>query len=154
MFWKRRRYIVATLAFFGFFNVYALRVNLSIGIVVMTTPKPVVLDNGTTIYVRKILLILPLTFNSIDFQQKEFDWDSKMQGYILSSFFYGYIMTQLLGGWLATRVGGNKVFGAGICITAVLTLVTPFLAHASVYLLLAVRIIEGIFEVILMPKKI
>lgn len=36
-FWKQRRNTVAFLAFLGFFNVYTLRVNLSVGIVAMTT---------------------------------------------------------------------------------------------------------------------
>lgn len=70
-----------------------------------------------------------------------------MQGYILSSFFYGYILTQLLGGWLAARIGGKKVLGVGILATALLTLITPFAAHTNIYFLLAVRVIEGVFEV-------
>jgi hypothetical protein len=40
---------VAALGFFGFFNVYALRVNLSVAIVAMTARKNVTLTNGTTI---------------------------------------------------------------------------------------------------------
>lgn len=55
MFWKRRRYVVACLAFFGFFNVYSLRVNLSIAIVAMTEERQITLDNGTTITVRILL---------------------------------------------------------------------------------------------------
>lgn len=80
-------------------------------------------------------------------QEKEFDWDSKTQGLVLSSFFYGYISTQLLGGLLSTRIGGKKVFGFGIAITAFLTIITPPLVKVSVYILLALRIIEGICEV-------
>lgn len=80
-------------------------------------------------------------------QEKPFTWDSKLQGYVLSSFFYGYIMTQLLGGWLSARIGGKKVMGIGVFVTAFLTLVSPFAAHTSVYFLIVVRVIEGIFEV-------
>ncbi|CAD6209083.1 GSCOCG00003718001-RA-CDS [Cotesia congregata] len=36
-FWKKRRYVVGVLAFFGFFTSYILRVNLSVAIVAMTT---------------------------------------------------------------------------------------------------------------------
>ncbi|CAH1100740.1 unnamed protein product [Psylliodes chrysocephalus] len=132
-FWRMRRYVVAVLAFFGFFTSYALRVNLSIAIVAMTEFRNVTLENGTVTRVR------------------DFDWDTKLQGYILSSFFYGYITTQLLGGYLASRIGGKRVFGAGIAVTALLTLVTPWIAQTSVYLLLAVRIIEGIFEGVTYP---
>lgn len=70
-----------------------------------------------------------------------------MKGLLLSSFFYGYIVTQIPGGWLATQLGGNRVFGAGIAVTAFFTLLTPPLTSVSVYLLLAVRVVEGIFEV-------
>jgi len=70
-----------------------------------------------------------------------------MKGLLLSSFFYGYIVTQIPGGWLANRLGGNRVFGAGIAVTALFTLLTPPLTYVSVYLLLAVRVVEGLFEV-------
>ncbi|KAF7990669.1 hypothetical protein HCN44_002627 [Aphidius gifuensis] len=36
-FWKKRRYVVGMLAFFGFFTSYILRVNLSVAIVAMTS---------------------------------------------------------------------------------------------------------------------
>lgn len=80
-------------------------------------------------------------------KEQEFDWDSKLQGYILSSFFYGYVTTQIFGGWLSAKIGGKRVFAFGIAVTSILTIITPFLARASVYLLLVVRIVEGIFEV-------
>lgn len=90
-FWKTRRYIVVLMAFLGFFNVYGLRVNLSVAIVAMTEKFNVTLENGTVI------------------EDQHFDWDSKQQGLILSSFFYGYIWTQLLGGYLGSKFGGHYV---------------------------------------------
>lgn len=70
-----------------------------------------------------------------------------MQGYILSSFFWGYITTQIIGGYISGRIGGKLVFGIGIAITSILTIITPFVAETNVYLFLALRIIEGVFEV-------
>ncbi|KAF5269201.1 hypothetical protein FQR65_LT02502 [Abscondita terminalis] len=133
MIWKRRRYVVAILAFFGIFNAYALRVNLSIAIVAMTANKTITLENGTTTY------------------GQEFNWDSKVQGYILSSFFYGYLLTQIAGGWIATRLGGKRVFGIGVAATSAFTIITPFAAKQSFYLLLAFRVVEGIFEGVTYP---
>ena len=66
---------------------------------------------------------------------------------MLSSFFYGYIITQIPGGLLAQRIGGRWVFGIGIVMTAVLTLLTPIAAYTSVWLLVAIRALEGFFEV-------
>jgi len=50
-----RRYLVAFLAFLGFWNVYALRVNLSVAIVAMTSNYTVHLDNGTIIQVKQLM---------------------------------------------------------------------------------------------------
>ena len=90
-FWQKRRYVVVLLAFFGFFNVYSLRVNLSVAIVAMTENRTVFDDNGNESW------------------EQDFPWDSKQKGLILSSFFYGYIMTQFLGGFVAGKIGGNLV---------------------------------------------
>nr|CAD7403221.1 unnamed protein product [Timema poppensis] len=136
-FWRRRRYMVAMLAFFGFFNVYALRVNFSVAIVAMTSNRTVE-ENGTNVE-----------------YGPEFDWDSKIQGLLLSSFFFGYICTQILGGWLASRVGGNKVYGIGIAATSILTIVMPavtyFPDHAVIPMIILVRVVEGLFEGVTYP---
>ncbi|ETN58282.1 Sialin, Sodium/sialic acid cotransporter [Anopheles darlingi] len=133
MFWKRRRYIVVFLAFFGFFNVYSLRVNLSVAIVAMTENRTIEHPNGTVSY------------------EQEFDWDSTTKGYVLSSFFYGYIFTQLLGGYISNALGGNYVFGVGVGMTALLTLLTPLAAHGGYGWLIAVRALEGFFEGVTFP---
>ncbi|KAJ9573906.1 hypothetical protein L9F63_008705 [Diploptera punctata] len=128
LFWKRRRNIVAIMAFFGFFGVYAMRVNLSVAIVAMTSEKNVTLRNGTI-----------ATY-------KEFDWSPTVHGLVLSSFFYGYIFTQIPGGWLGARFGGSIVYGVGVGVTALFTLLTPPLVWFGVDALIAVRVIEGLFE--------
>lgn len=62
---RRKRYLVIFLSFLGFVNLYTLRINLSVAIVAMTN-------------------------NASDYEDaKTFDWDSKQQGFALSSFFYG-----------------------------------------------------------------
>lgn len=45
---------------------------------------------------------------SISYEQ-HFDWDSKQQGLVLSSFFYGYACTQFIGGLMASKFGGHVV---------------------------------------------
>lgn len=132
-FWRKRRYLVVLLAFFGFFNVYALRVNLSVAIVAMTEVREVQQQNGTIT------------------TEQYFHWDSSTRGIILSSFFYGYITTQFIGGYFSQRIGGNLIFGVGIGMTALLTLLTPLAAKMGVGVLIAVRIIEGVFEGVTFP---
>ncbi|XP_031784307.1 solute carrier family 17 (sodium-dependent inorganic phosphate cotransporter)-like isoform X2 [Nasonia vitripennis] len=134
MFRHKRRYLVAVLAFFGFFISYILRVNLSIAIVKMTSNRTMTDEHG-----------------ELRRYGQEFDWDTKLQGLILSSFFYGYMSTQLLGGWMASRIGGKRVFGFGIAVTAFFTILTPPITRHSVYLFIAVRVIEGICEGVTYP---
>lgn len=71
-----------------------------------------------------------------------------MQGWILGSFFYGYIITQVPGGYLARRFGAKLLLGFGILGTAVFTLFTPLAADLGAGFLIAVRVLEGLGEVI------
>ena len=68
-------------------------------------------------------------------------------GWILGAFFYGYLITQFPGGIISNKYGGKMVFGCGILITSVLTLLTPIVARTSYILLIALRVAEGIGEV-------
>ncbi|PSN50732.1 Vesicular glutamate transporter 2 [Blattella germanica] len=129
-----RRYVVAIMAFLGFCNLYALRVNLSVAIVAMTANYSYTLENGTVKYTQ------------------DYPWSSEVQGLVLSSFFYGYIVTQIPGGWLATRIGGKKLFGLGVAISALITLLTPALAAANLYLLVLGRVVEGLAEGVVYPS--
>jgi len=130
----KRRYIVALLAFFGFCNIYMLRVNLSVAVVAMTTNKTHHLPDGTTT------------------EYPDFEWDSATQGLVLASFFYGYILTQIPGGYLATKYGGKRVFLWGITATAVITIFTPLLAKQSTGLLVAARVVAGLCEGVTYPS--
>ncbi|XP_064594982.1 vesicular glutamate transporter 2-like [Liolophura sinensis] len=128
-----KRYIVAVMALLGFCNVYALRVNLSVAIVAMTNNRTIRTDNLTVVMLA------------------DFDWDSRAQGLVLASFFYGYILTQIPGGYLAKKYGGRRLFGGGILVTALFTLLTPLCASWNIYVLLVVRVIEGLFEGVTYP---
>lgn len=93
------------------------------------------------------LINVAVTFIRVFSQTNEFDWGPELRGAVLSSFFYGYISTQLIGGVLSAKLGGVKLIGYGIAGTAVLTVLTPVAARYSVYLVLALRVVEGVFEV-------
>lgn len=56
--WTQRRYVLTFLVFCGYFNIYALRVNMSIGIVAMTQDQVETLENGT-----EISLVRPYKIN-------------------------------------------------------------------------------------------
>lgn len=77
----------------------------------------------------------------------EFAWDERTQGIILGAFFIGYVTTNVPGGRMAEKIGGKLVFGLGVFLTAILTVVSPFAAYWGLYPFLAVRIAEGFTEV-------
>lgn len=124
-----RRYLVCALTFLGLFMLFAMRINLSIGIVAMTTGHPVTLENGTVI------------------QVKDFDMDSKMKGYILSSFFYGYLISETTCGWLSAQYGGVTVFGLEIMFSGLFTIAIPLVAnYGGAPAILIFRALAGLFE--------
>lgn len=76
--------------------------------------------------------------------QGELEWSKELRGAALSSFYLGYVFTQIPGGLLAGRFGGKHVFGTGIFITALATLLVPLAARTHVYLLIALRVLMGL----------
>ncbi|XP_065056224.1 sialin-like [Rhopilema esculentum] len=133
--WLPKRYLLAILSFLGFLNVYSLRVNLSVALVAMISNKTITNSSGHALFT----------------EPAEFSWNTKEQGIILSSFFYGYIITQIPGGYLAAHFGGKTLFGGGILMTGLFTLLTPLAARISMHLLIAVRVLEGFFEGVTFP---
>ncbi|XP_014675000.1 PREDICTED: sialin-like [Priapulus caudatus] len=146
------RHTLAMMMFLGFFNVYALRVNLSVALLAMvnvtmleadpvinqTDDCPSPTDNVTT---------------GGGFDGGTFYWDSEIQGIILGSFFYGYIFTQLPGGRLAEKYGAKWVYGLGVLCTTLFTFLTPLAANTNhnVAALVASRVIMGLGEGVTFP---
>lgn len=77
----------------------------------------------------------------------EFVWETDMQGYILSSFFYGYVITQIPFGILSKRYGNIYFLGVGMLINSVFGFLVPISAQFGVGWLIAVRFIQGLGEV-------
>ena len=66
---------------------------------------------------------------------------------VLGGFFYGYLLTNFLGGRLADRFGGRLIYGAGVTLTAFLTIISPSAARYSTKAFMIVRVLEGMTEV-------
>merc|ERR1719447_2545408 len=136
------------MGFLGFANVYAMRVNLSVAIVAMVNNTAIasnssIIDNSTC----------PVAANSTEGPPPDgpFAWGAKEQGWILGAFFFGYVVTQLPGGRLAEKYGGKRLYGGGILITSIFTLLTPLAATISLPLFVIVRVIEGFGEGVTFP---
>ncbi|KAH7955071.1 hypothetical protein HPB49_024354 [Dermacentor silvarum] len=141
------RYVLSLLLFWGFFLLYALRVNLSVAIVAMVNGTAV-LAAGTTASGADCPCARWLPAGG------EFNWDERTQGAVLGSFFYGYVLTQVPGGRLADRFGAKRLLGAGILVTSLLTLLTPFAARISPVALMVLRFGEGISEGVVFPSSL
>jgi len=152
------RFIFAFMGFFCFFNLYALRVNLSVALVRMvnvTYMKQLEIENAalTNATIHKDPIDCEEANKTASATQDgPFNWDSKQQGTILAAFFYGYIFTQIPGGMLAEKFGGKLVLLVGIAWTALLTLLTPVIAEAGGFAgLVAIRVLEGLGEGVAFP---
>ena len=123
------RYLVAIGFFFGFINVFVTRINLSMAIVAMTSNVSKTNSNGNITYA------------------KDFDWNSKEQGWVLGAFFYGYVSTQMIGGFMARIIGAGRLCGIAIFVCGLLSLLTPLLAHYGTIPLVIARALIGVFQV-------
>ncbi|XP_017774631.1 PREDICTED: putative inorganic phosphate cotransporter isoform X1 [Nicrophorus vespilloides] len=143
----KSRHILGILGFLGFANVYAMRVNLSVAIVAMVNYVEPAINNtyDHCPYPNKTIPV------KVFAQPAEFDWDEKTQGIVLGSFFYGYVLTQLPGGRFAELFGGKKIFGIGVLVTAIFTLLSPIAARTNFSLFILVRVLEGMGEGVTFP---
>lgn len=144
----KARYILGILGFFGFANVYAMRVNLSVAIVAMV-------NNSFIPQNTSISDVCPVEANSTVVTPKDgdFNWDEATQGIVLGSFFYGYVLTQVPGGRLAELFGGKLIFGLGVLMTAIFTFLSPIAAYINFPFFITVRILEGMGEVNILPPS-
>ncbi|XP_043657819.1 putative inorganic phosphate cotransporter [Drosophila teissieri] len=149
----KTRHIFGLMGFLGFAVVYAMRVNLSVAIVAMVNQTAIPHSNSSVIDTDTCPLPAPHHNGSDPSPQKEgeFVWDEATQGLVLGSFFYGYVLTQVPGGRMAELYGGKKIYGYGVLITAIFTLITPLAAHWDLPLLVLVRILEGMGEGVTYP---
>ncbi|GLH15176.1 Putative sodium-dependent phosphate transporter [Gryllus bimaculatus] len=143
------RYVFGLLGFLGMAILYSLRVNLSVAIVTMVNSTG---SDSTDVMDSDGTCEAPDSDGSSSSSQSgEFEWNEEMQGFVLSGFFWGYAAGQLPGGLLAERYGGKLVFGLGVFLTALLTLLTAVAAHAHWSVLFAVRVLEGLAESVTFP---
>ncbi|XP_039770205.1 sodium-dependent phosphate transport protein 3-like [Ornithorhynchus anatinus] len=146
------RHSLAFVLHFSFFVIFSQRVSLSIAIVAMVqgtgrrdpanhstdapAGAPSVSPSGSHLEYPPEVRLAP-----------EYDWSSETQGIILSAFFYGSMLTQIPGGYLAGLLGGKLVAGAGLLVSSALTLLTPLASDLGAAYLVALRVAQGMAQV-------
>ncbi|XP_064646594.1 sialin-like isoform X2 [Lineus longissimus] len=160
------RYGIAYIGFFGMFLMYAMRLNLSLGIVCMvkrstnressnltltnqTTPSYLNLNVTPTDGIVEDQCLASIRSDS-DIEGT-FEWPRSLQGTMLSAYFYGYIVTQIPGGWLAKRFGAKMILFLGLTVSAAGTFLTPLAARTSMYFVIAIRVVVGIGSGVMFP---
>ncbi|XP_045614429.2 sialin isoform X1 [Procambarus clarkii] len=81
----------------------------------------------------------------------EFDWDDQTQELVLGSFFWGYAASTFLGGVAAEHFGGHLVFGLGVLLSSLVSLMGPVCARTSLPLFIASRVLMGLMQGVTLP---
>ena len=82
---------------------------------------------------------------------KEFGWNLRLQGYILSSFPIGYLTSQIFAHVFVRHFGTKTVLALAVFTWSLVTFATPFLASLP-FLLICSRIALGFGEGLGKPK--
>ncbi|GFO24631.1 vesicular glutamate transporter 1 [Plakobranchus ocellatus] len=147
-FWFSSRLGLAIIAFLGFINVYALRVNLSVAIVCMVNHTAIRSDNDASNATSSECSSDSTDNSTSDTTDNilggELLWEKPIQGTILGSFFWGYLLGQIPAGWAATKFGGKWIMASTMFVSALGTLLTPVLAQAHYWAVIVLRIVLGI----------
>ena len=80
-----------------------------------------------------------------------FGWDMMQRGFVISAFAYGYILTQLPSGYLAAHVPPLMLLVAAVFGWSLATTLIPTAARLSFSVLLASRVVMGVFEGFCLP---
>ncbi|CAG0917112.1 unnamed protein product, partial [Notodromas monacha] len=143
------RYVLAVLNAMGMAIIYGLKVNLSVAIVAMLNHTAIANagdagghDHGS---VSPCAVVVEGNATKAEgFPDGPFDWGGKVQGLVLGSYFWGYIVTQIPGGRLSEMLSAKHLFGIGVLMNAVATILSPFAAKSSYLLFIAMRVVEGL----------
>lgn len=151
-----QRHVLVFWGAMGFMLCYMMRVNLSVALVAMIDLSAVEGENKSLNQecMQSVQPSHPSPSNSSRpaHHNGMFQWSRQLQGLILSAFYWCYFILQVPLGAVAQRHGGKWIFGAGVIATAVLTLLTPLAAFISPYLLIILRVVEGLTESVTYPS--
>jgi len=107
-------------------------------------------EEAHSLYRREVSTSLPQAKFAL-FSDEPFEWTPTMRGQLLAGYGYGNVPGNLLGGWMAMKYGARKSILWSSVVAAVISLISPFLAHLHWVVLLVSRIIIGITGGMIFP---
>ncbi|RZC32966.1 sialin, partial [Asbolus verrucosus] len=142
----KSRYIFAILGAFGMGIIYGLKVALHVVIVSMVNHTAVAdLDKSSS----NTSAVSLCSFDDEDAasaasEDGPFAWEKKVEGLLLSSYFWGYLIAQLPGGRIAELFSAKWVFFFAVAINVVCALLSPALSAVHWGGLMVLRILQGV----------
>uniref|UniRef100_A0A1B6CYE8 Putative inorganic phosphate cotransporter n=1 Tax=Clastoptera arizonana TaxID=38151 RepID=A0A1B6CYE8_9HEMI len=122
------RTIQAIMLFLGVIACFLMRINISVGIVAMTS-------------------------NSTNSDYKLLLWDTQTKTIILSSYFWGYMVLQIPAGMFCQKYGPKKLLFIAVLLCGITTLFTPVLAtHLDWKFVVASRVVQGLGQGVVFPS--
>ncbi|XP_071042877.1 putative inorganic phosphate cotransporter [Parasteatoda tepidariorum] len=151
-FYFPKRYTFVFLSLLGTFCVFTMRASVSISIVAMVNHTDALSINSSSESLNECSN-LQQTSKGIEHEYKgeHYNWDIKTQADILGCYFYGNVATQVLGGILAEKFGFKFIYGGGILMTAIVTLLIPVVSSWGYTAVIIIRIIQGLGDGLTFP---
>ncbi|PSN33881.1 hypothetical protein C0J52_09551 [Blattella germanica] len=153
------RYVIAAMCFLSIFVEYVMKVCLSVVIVAMAGQETSIVPSGLNItgMIRETSSddVCPgssSTESDSQVEPPEFDWDSSLQGHILSSQAYGIIATHMISGRLSEILGAKHVLGFGVLFTSIFTILCPVAARWDVAAFITLRVLVGASSGFILPS--
>ncbi|XP_046681162.1 putative inorganic phosphate cotransporter isoform X1 [Homalodisca vitripennis] len=147
-----QRHFVTLMLFLGMANAYVMRTNMSVAIVAMVNQTALPKDDNVVDDECGTGATLNNGTKAVEYTKEgSYVWDTTLQGYILSSFFYGYVLTQIPFGILSKKFGARYFLGVGMLINSVFGFLVPVSANHGFGWLCVVRFIQGLGEGPIVP---
>ncbi|XP_031629149.1 sialin-like [Contarinia nasturtii] len=152
----QQRYVVVAMMFFTLAVVFSLRVSFPIVLTQMVyvpnvNPDESHLTNNVIICpvqndtesVGKPETVVSLLINNTD----RYQWSQKLQGVVLSSFYYGNIFSEIPASILVQRYGAKILLLTSLALSALVTILTPMaVEYGEAYGLIATRVLLGFVQ--------
>jgi len=152
----KTRYVFVIMTFLCHFNRVMLRNNINVTIVAMVNSTAVLQqeDSNSTDGSDEVCPQRNTGNTSLVNEDGPFAWSSVDQGLVLGSYFYGYAFGQIPGAWVVRKLGLRYATSLSFIIASILTLVTPVTAWFSFELLVALRILTGLVQGVVIPAVV
>lgn len=142
----------------GFAITYVMRVNLSVVMVALVN-NTIQEEQRRTSRMNATchLSSSPLNMSFFEPVRKgglhSFEWSKITQGIVLSSYFWAYWVPLLPAANLLKRFSPKHMFAVGFAAPALIGLFVPLAIHQHIIALIAVRVLQGIFESLVVPSS-